>query len=116
MSSNQNELGLLNDEDYNNTFKEWGGGSNFVRAKSHEVLARALVTCLFEQNFLNRSRIVGPDSDLLEFMLIIKNALSEGAHIEIKERFGPLYESLNTALEELKPVMEDVDDLDDVSE
>lgn len=109
MSSNENELGLLNDEDYINTFKEWGEGSNFVRTKSHDVLARSLATCLFEQNFLNRSRIIGPDSDLLEFMLIIKNALSEGAHIEIKERFGPLYKSLNTALEELKPIMEEED-------
>ncbi|WP_137887633.1 hypothetical protein [Pseudomonas sp. 2FE] len=107
MFTKPNELGLLTDEAYQKTHEDCGDGTNFLDIGSHEELARALVTCLWEQGFLNAAEIKGGDSRLLDLMLIVKGALSEGGHIDVKERLGPLQESLRKVADEILTTLDE---------
>ncbi|WP_110389056.1 MULTISPECIES: hypothetical protein [Pseudomonas] len=79
-----NQLQLLSNEDYKKTFQNCVDGRNFTHLQSHETIARALVTFLFECNYL-KDDVTAHEFDILEMMTAIKGALSQAAYIDVKE-------------------------------
>lgn len=101
-----NELGYLTDEQYKKTFRDCGDGTNFMNLESPEVISRALVTFMWECNYL-KDEVIEDNGRMLDLFLAIQSAISEGSLLELRAAVGPIREPLQALFDHLDECADD---------